>query len=124
MPTNGIILLAKTVNACATNAIGPILRDDSHGLIPFLWFDAEIPSRRMPKVRAASELCCDQKKEKGSQKARKGWQKGQHRWGPTNGFPWQAGKPCGKSSPTAALGLTSPGIQTAQLWMGFGSAQG
>lgn len=79
MPTNGIILLVKTVNACATDAIGPILRDDSQGLIPFLWFDAEIPSRRMPKVRAASELCCEQNKEKRSQKASKRFQEGRHR---------------------------------------------
>lgn len=45
MPTNGIILLAKTVNARATDAIGPVLRDDSQGLTLFLWLDAEIPSR-------------------------------------------------------------------------------
>lgn len=29
VPTNGIILLAKPVNVCANDAIGPMLRDDS-----------------------------------------------------------------------------------------------
>lgn len=47
VPTNGIILLAKTANA---SAMMPMLKDGSQGVIPFLWLDAEIPFSKVLKV--------------------------------------------------------------------------
>lgn len=66
MPTNGIILLAKTVNACATDAIGAILRDDSQGLIPFLCLMQRYIQGECPRL--GQPLNCASK-EKRSQKA-------------------------------------------------------
>ena len=98
-PTNGIILLAKTVNACATAAIAPVLGDDSQGFIPLLWLDAEIPPSKVPKVRVASSGCCDQNKAKQKSESQYAWRKSQYRCSLTNSvaFPWQAKKPCSNS---------------------------
>lgn len=41
VPTNGIILLAKPENACATDATGAILREGSQGFIPFQWLGGD-----------------------------------------------------------------------------------
>lgn len=99
MPTNGIILLAKTVNACATDAIGPVLRDDSQGLTPFLWLDAEIPPR------AASELCCDQNKQKISQTASKRLAERSAQVGPNKWFPL-----AGRKTPWQKQAQAAPGV--------------